>query len=126
MFENTKKLCDSFLEMGVPGFDLSVYRDGKEILRYMGGYSDLENKIPIRGNEIYNVYSCSKLITVTAAMQLWEKGLFSLEDELCKYMPEYKEMTVKTENGIKKAENPIRKKLAMHKTAVLIGRIIAM
>lgn len=107
MFENTKKLCDSFIDMGVPGFDLSVYQDGKEVLRYMGGYSDPENGIPICGSEIYNVYSCSKLITVTAAMQLWEKGLFKLEDELCKYMPEYKEMTVKTENGIKKAENPI-------------------
>lgn len=107
MFENTKKFLDSFLAMGVPGFDICVYKDGKCVLRYMGGYSDLENKVPINGKEKYNIYSCSKPITCVAAMQLWEKGLFSLEDKLSDYMPEFAQMTVKTESGIKKAENPI-------------------
>ena len=109
MFENVKSLCQSFLDMGVPGFDLLVYKDGKELLRHMGGYIDLENKIPVQGNELYNIYSCSKPITVTAAMQLWEKGLFDLEDELYKYMPEFTNMTVRTpEGGTVAAQNPIR------------------
>ena len=107
MFEKTKKLCDSFLEMGVPGFDLAVYKDGECVLRYMGGYSDLENKIPMKGNERYNIYSCSKPINCVAAMQLWEKGLFSLDDKLSDYMPEFNEMSVRVEGGIKKAERPI-------------------
>ena len=107
MFNYTKALCKSFLNMGVPGFDLSVFRDGKEIFRRRGGYSDLENKIPVKGDELYDIYSCSKPITVTAAMQLWEKGLFDIEDELSKYLPEYKEMTVRTDDGVVKAENPI-------------------
>ncbi len=107
MFEKTKAFCDSFLELGVPGFDFAVYQDGKCILRHMNGYSDLENKVKMNGSERYNIYSCSKVITCVAAMQLWEKGLFSLEDKLSDYMPEFKEMTVKTEDGIKKAEKPI-------------------
>lgn len=107
MFEKTKAFCDSFLELGVPGFDLAVYQDGKCILRHMNGYSDLENKVKINGSERYNVYSCSKVITCVAAMQLWEKGLFSLEDKLSDYMPEFKEMTVKTGRWYKKAEKPI-------------------
>ena len=107
MFEKTKAFCDSFLELGVPGFDLAVYQDGKCILRYINGYSDLENKVKMNGSERYNIYSCSKVITCVAAMQLWEKGLFSLDDKLADYMPEFKEMTVKTEAGIKKAERPI-------------------
>ena len=36
MFEKLKKFCDSFLELGVPGFDLAVYKDGECVLRYMG------------------------------------------------------------------------------------------
>ena len=108
MFETTKALCARFLTMGVPGFDLIVYKDGQQILRHMGGFVDLENKIPPRGDEVYNIYSCSKPITVTAAMQLWEKGLFDIEDELWKYLPEYKEMTVQTEDGIVPAKAPIR------------------
>lgn len=108
MFEKTKALCDSFLGMGVPGFDLIVYKDGKQLLRYMGGFSDLENRLPTNGKEKYSIYSCSKPITVTAAMQLWEKGLFSLEDELSRYMPEFETMTIRTADGIVPAKNPIR------------------
>ena len=107
MFEKTRAFCDHFLEMGVPGFDLAVWKDGECILRYQNGYSDAENRIPMRGDEVYNIYSCSKPITCTAALQLWEKGLYSLEDPLYRYMPEFREMTVRTEEGIKKAENPI-------------------
>ena len=107
MFERTKVFCDSFLKLGVPGFDFAVYQDGTCILRYMNGYSDLENKVKMNGSERYNIYSCFKVITCVAALQLFEKGLFSLEDKLSDYMPEFKEMTVKTEDGIKKAENPI-------------------
>lgn len=107
MFEKTKRFCDLLLELGLPGFDLTVFKDGKQVLRYMNGYSDLENKVKIKGDEKYYIYSCSKPITCTAALQLYEKGLFSLDDKLSSYMPEFSKMTVKTENGIKKAEKPI-------------------
>ena len=117
MFEKTKKFCDSFLELGVPGFDLAVYKDGECILRYANGYSDPDKKIPMQGNERYNIYSCSKPITCTAALQLWEKGLYSLEDKLSDYMPEFAEMTVRTEEGMKKAEKPILIKHLFEMTA---------
>ena len=117
MFENLKNFCDSFLEFGVPGFDLIVYKDGECVLRYMNGYSDLENKVKVNGHERYNIYSCSKVITCTAALQLWERGLFSLEDKLSDYMPEFKEMTVKGDEGTKKAENQILIKHLFEMTA---------
>ena len=108
MFELTKDLCERFIAQGVPGIDLMVMQHGKEILRYQTGYSDLANKTPITGKERYNIFSCSKPITCVAAMQLWEKGLFSLDDPLYKYMPEYEHMTVRNEDGtIVPAENPI-------------------
>ena len=106
MFEKTKALCDSFLDLGVPGFDLMVCKDGQCVLRHTNGYSDLHNRIPMQGCELYNLYSCSKPITCTALMQLWEKGLFRLEDKLSDYMPEFAEMTVRTENGIERPKTP--------------------
>ena len=108
MFEQTKALCRHFLDLGIPCFDLIVYKDGKCVLRHMGGYADPENNIPMRGNEKYYIYSCSKLITCVAAMQLWEKGLFSLDDDIATYLPAFKEMTVKTKSGIQKAKKPIK------------------
>ena len=104
MFENLINFCDSFLERGLPGYDLIVYKDGQCILRHMNGYSDLDKQVKVSGKERLNLYSCSKPITCTAALQLWEKGLFSLDDKLSDYLPEFAEMTVRTDNGIKKAE----------------------
>ncbi len=117
MFENLKRFCDYSLKLGVPGMDVAVYQNGECKFRYLTGYSDLENKIKMTGKERYNIYSCSKLVTCTAALMLWEKGLFSLEDKLSDYMPEFSQMTVKTENGIKKAENPILIKHLFEMTA---------
>lgn len=108
MFENTKALCQRFLEMGVPFLDVLVYQNGKEIFRHKAGFTDPEKTVPVRGDERYNIYSCSKPITVTAAMQLWEKGLFDLDDKLSKYMPEFENMTVLQEDGtVLPAKNPI-------------------
>ena len=117
MFERLKHFCDSFIAMGLPGFDIAVYQKGECVFRYQNGFSDLENKVKMNGNERYNIYSCSKPITCTAALQLWEKGLFSLEDKLSDTMPEFGDMTVRTENGVKKAENPILIKHLFEMTA---------
>ena len=110
MFENTKRFCDSFLELGLPGFDLMVYKDGKCVLRHTNGYSDLENKVRMNGKERYNIYSCSKIITCTAAMQLWERGLFLLEDKLSDYLPEFEKMQVRTDEGVREAKKSSKKK----------------
>lgn len=45
MFEKLKAFCDSFLDAGLPGFDLAVYKEGECVLRYMNGYSDLEKEL---------------------------------------------------------------------------------
>jgi len=103
-----KKMLDSFLNLPVPGFDCIIYKDGKEVFRHFGGYSDLENKIPMNGKERYYIYSASKPITCTAALQLYEKGLYKLDDDLGEYMSEFRDMYIKTENGLKKAENKIK------------------
>lgn len=108
MFENLESLMDSFIDKKVPGYDCVIYKDGECIYRHHNGYVDLENKIPFKGNERHCIYSCSKVITCTAALQLYEKGLLGLEDKLSKYLPEFENMMVKTaDGGVKKAENAI-------------------
>ena len=95
-------------ETRVPGNAMVIYHNNEEVFRHSTGYSDLENKTPMTGNELFNIYSCSKPITVTAAMQLYEKGEFLLDDPLYNFIPEYREMYVKTTDGeLKKAERPI-------------------
>lgn len=107
MFKKLEDKLNEFLKMGIPFYDCVVMKDGECVFRKSGGYLDKENNIKPDGSEIYNIYSCSKLITCIAALQLWEKGCFDLDDELYKYMPEFENMTVKTENGIVPTKNKI-------------------
>lgn len=108
MFDKLTERLDSFLDLGTPGYDMCIYKDGECIYRRQNGFSSRENAIPMRGDELYYVYSVSKVITVTAALQLYEKGLFSLDDRLSKYWPEFAEMKVRGEGGeITVAKNPI-------------------
>lgn len=117
MYTEFKALMDSFIPMGVPGFDAILLKDGVPVLRYRNGYADVENQIPMQGNERFNIYSCTKMITCTAALQLWEKGLLSLDDPLSKYLPEFASMTVRCGNEIVPAQNFITIKNLMTMTA---------
>ena len=102
----------------VPGNCISVYYKNREVFTCSSGYADIEGKIPMSGDKYINIYSCTKISTVIAALQLYEKGLFSLDDPLYDFMPEFKNMTVKDKDGnIKKAENTITLKHLFTMTA---------
>ena len=106
MFEKTREYLDEFVRRGIPGMDICVMQNGKEIFREWRGVSD-EAGTPMNGRERYNIYSCSKVFTCTAAMMLVEEGRLSLDDELATYLPEFAHMQVKTENGLRDAKTPI-------------------
>lgn len=107
MFENVTKQLETYMELGVPACDCIVYHQGKCIYRKYLGYSDRKNKKKMQGKELYNVYSCSKIITCTAALMLVERGQLCLEEKLSKYLEEFEDMWVKTEQGLKKAKKSI-------------------
>lgn len=99
-FEELENLMNRFVEEGyAPGNTVKVYLGKDMVFDYSCGYSDMENKIKMTGDEYFNLYSCSKIATVTAALQLVEKGLVLLTDPLYEYIPEYKEMYIKTADG---------------------------
>lgn len=106
-FEYMKNFMDSLTEWIIPGNSVVIYKDGKKVFEYSSGYSDLEKKIKKTGKEQLYIYSCSKVATVTAALQLYEQGKFLLSDPLYEYLPELKKMYLKDGDRIKAAENPI-------------------
>lgn len=106
-FEYMKNFMDSLTEWIIPGNSVVIYKDGKKVFEYSSGYSDLEKKIKKTGKEQLYIYSCSKVATVTAALQLYEQGKFLLSDPLYEYLSEFKKMYLKDGDRIKAAENPI-------------------
>ena len=107
-FDLMKDFMDRLTSWRIPGNGISVCIDGKEVFAYNSGYADLENKIPMTNSHFLNIYSCSKVATVTAALQLYEKGFFLLDDPLYTFIPEYKDMYIENpDSSIVKAKNHI-------------------
>lgn len=108
-FENMKNFMDFLTSWRIPGNSVCVYYKNKKVYSYQSGFADVENKKEMTPDKLMYIYSCSKVTTVTAALSLYEKGKFLLDDPLYEYISEYKNVTVKDEKGnIKKADNPIR------------------
>ena len=98
---------------GIPSSDIVVYKKGKEIYRHTAGYQDVATGEPLRQDALFFMYSTSKLLTITAAMQLLERGKILLHDKVSKYLPEFENMMVgvKDDNGeetLVPAKTPIR------------------
>lgn len=107
-FRPIKEFMDRLTAWRIPGNSISICLNGREVFSYSSGFSNLKMKIPMQRTELLNIYSCSKVATVTAALQLYEKGYFLLDDPLYDYIPEFKEMYIKTgENSLEKAKTPI-------------------
>lgn len=106
-FTKLQNFLDHLTSWRIPGNGVKVCLEGKEVFSYTSGYADVEKKIPMTLDHYVNIYSCSKVATVTAALQLYEQGKFLLDDPLYAFIPEFKEMTISDENGLRKAEKPI-------------------
>ena len=94
-FTKLKECMDMFVEKyNTPGVDCVVYKDHEVLYRYYAGLSDLENKKPMNGNELYFIFSMTKMITCTCALQLLEKGKYTLNDPVSMYLPEFEKMKI--------------------------------
>ena len=125
-FSNLKAFMDGLTEGVFPGNSIVVYKDGEKVFSYQSGYADLENKIPMQGGELFNIYSCTKPATAVAALQLYEKGLFLLDDPLYDFIPEYRHMQVRLPNGdVEEARSPITLTFDPIVTVPMIGLVFS-
>ncbi len=69
----------------VPGLSAAVVENGEYVWSEGFGMADLENFVPATSRTLYRLGSVSKPLTVTAAMQLWERGKLDLDAPVQKY-----------------------------------------
>lgn len=96
---------DSLEKCGIPGCDCVVYRDHKPVFRHTVGYADSGKTKPLTNANTYWLYSASKVITCTATMQFVEKGCIGLDAPVYEYLPEYRNLKVKTGSVVEQAQN---------------------
>lgn len=85
--ENLIDMTDSVY--GIPNCDISVYYKHREVFRKQHGCVDPGRKKKASADDLYMLYSASKVTLATAAMQLVEQGRIRLDDPVSAYLPEY-------------------------------------
>ena len=71
----------------IPGLSVSIVKDDNIVWEKQLGYANIDDDIFVDENTMFILSSISKTITATALMQLFEEGLFSLEDDIDGYLP---------------------------------------
>ena len=88
--KNLDTLLEGFItDDGPAGAGLRVYRGEETLYDRCIGWANAEEKIPFAPDTICQLASMTKCVSVTAAMQLFEKGLFLLTDPVEAYIPEF-------------------------------------
>jgi CubicO group peptidase (beta-lactamase class C family) len=122
-FDDLTALLNQFVKNGPAGCGCAVAKDGKTLYEGYFGYADLEEKRPIAEDTIYRLFSMTKVVICTAALMLFERGKFLLNEPLYEYFPEYRDtqVFVTTPDGnvhTRKARNPI---LIKHAFSMSVG-----
>ena len=84
-------------EYGIPAADCKITKDHEIIYRHMTGYSDYENQTPLTKDNLFRLFSATKVVTMTAVLQQIERGNLRLYDEVQNYLPEFDQMKVVNE-----------------------------
>lgn len=79
---------------GIAGCSCMVFKDDKKVYEHYTGFADIAAQKPVTPDTIFRIYSMTKVIVCTAALQLYERGLYNLNDPLGMYMPEFAQSMV--------------------------------
>ncbi len=71
-----------------------IARDGKIVDWKSYGYRDLATQDPMDNNDIFRIFSMTKVVVSVAALQLYERGVFQLTDPVARFIPEIDTMKV--------------------------------
>lgn len=94
-------LFSTFLHTGEPGGAVLVAKDGHIIFSKGYGVADINTKTPITSHTIFNTGSVSKTFVSNAILILEKRKLLSLEDNIAKYFPGFKNKEIALKVKIK-------------------------
>ncbi len=116
--EETSRILTMWLPLKIeydktPGLSVGIMYKGNLVYGQGFGFSDIEKKQKVTTNTAFHIASISKMFTVTAIMQLVEKGRLHLDDKIQKFIPWFKARTSYTD-----AENITIRQLLSHTSGI--------
>ena len=99
----------------IAGAEVLISKDNKIVLHEAQGFANITKQKKLAKNSIYYIQSMTKPIISTAIMQLHEKGLLSLEDNVSRFIPEIETLrvTIDPEQGVDGSTVPLEKSLTI-------------
>lgn len=123
-----KRICSDIENSYIGGASILVAQHGKVLLDKAYGYSDYENRVPLKEDDIFRIASMSKPILGAAAAILADEGRLDLYAKISDYLPEFSELYIAAfdNHGIptrdKKIENaPLVHQLFNHSSGLGSG-----
>lgn len=91
-----RRAIDPWIEGGnYPGIVAGLYgEDGEELLYYENNHCDVPVEDRFHRDTIFRIYSMTKPLTAMAIMLLVDRGVLSLNHEVYRYIPSFREMKV--------------------------------
>ena len=84
LVEFIESVMESYM---IPGASLAIVKDGAIAWEKTFGFADIDDGIEVGPGTMFILSSVSKTVTATALMQLFENGLFELDDAINPYLP---------------------------------------
>jgi CubicO group peptidase (beta-lactamase class C family) len=97
-YEHLSNLLKDFVKKGPAGCACAIAKDGKIVFEDYQGYANIAKQQPITPDTVFRLYSNTKIIVCAAALILFERGKFLLNDPLYEYFPEYRQHHVVHKN----------------------------
>ena len=104
-FSALTKYLNALAPEKIPGCDIEIRQCYQPIYRHAAGAG--REGTPVMGDEIYWLYSSTKLFTATATMQMIERGAFQLDTPVAEFLPEYANLTVRDGDQIRPARTTL-------------------
>jgi CubicO group peptidase (beta-lactamase class C family) len=90
MTKSLDSLFQTYFKPGEPGGAVLLVKDNKVIYQQGFGIADINTKEPITTKTLFNIGSISKTFVTYGILNLAREGKLSLEDDLYKYFPDFK------------------------------------
>lgn len=86
-----EKFIEENMDEGkIPGLSITIVKDDKTIYQKGFGYSDIEDKIPVRDKTLFELGSTSKAFTGLGILKMEQDGVIKLNDDVSKYISWFK------------------------------------
>ncbi|CAI5759670.1 unnamed protein product [Candida verbasci] len=110
--------------LAAPGCTVGVTNEKKNIYLNSKGVRNLNDPVPVKNDDTYAYFSCTKSITVMGALILYEQGKIKLDEPVSSYFPDIEKIGQLEPKSIDKKTGKFIKPLLKPKTSITVKHLI--